>query len=311
MKKNFLLKLMIAFFMGAFVTAATAQDEISLIPSELTPSDTGYYLDGRMVDTDNDGIEDTKFSGCEDYYGDADHDEVGTQQGFYYENCMIMPTCWCKNAQVIVEASGEDALDASLYVSKGYIEISKTKYSGTDSAHICFIKSPCIRDIKEIYIEVSPDVTYIEGDREIKCYIEFSTDEGETWSEDYYVTAEVESKNGNTYTYTADGDDTDMNAIAEASESSPIYIRLVSNDQRVKVHNWTITATEVEVGIQSITQDTPFEVINNTVYATSGKVYVYDLLGKTVGYGETVTLKQGIYIIRTNKGVSEKIAILK
>ena len=108
--------MMNAVFIAAFSPIAFAQEELILDPSELVPADTGYYIGGVYKDKNQDGT-DEFYNQCVDEYSDRHHNEIGTQQGYFYHKCMIMPTCWPKDADE----------DHSLSdVSQGYIELGKT-----------------------------------------------------------------------------------------------------------------------------------------------------------------------------------------
>ncbi|MBN1186990.1 MAG: hypothetical protein JXB49_32230, partial [Bacteroidales bacterium] len=186
MKKHLLLKIAIAAVIVAFCTSLRAE-EITLDPSALIPADTGYYIGGVWKDENEDGI-DEFYNGCLDYYDDAHHNENGKQQGFTYAKCMIMPDCWAKNA--------DDELTHELsLVAQGYIEIGKTRYLNTDSARMCYIICPYLENLEKLYIEASPDVSSNEQ-RHIWFYIQYSTDQGNTWVEDLFIKDETISKFG-------------------------------------------------------------------------------------------------------------------
>ena len=133
------------------VTNLQAQQDIILDPAELIPADTGYYIGGVDKDKNNDG-QDEHYNGCSDEYGDASHNESGEQQGFTYNRCMIMPTCWPKNAV-------EDHSLAEIDHAEGYIELTKSKYAGTDSASLGYIITPSIANLVSMTLETSPDVS--------------------------------------------------------------------------------------------------------------------------------------------------------
>ena len=292
MKKMLTLKISLTVLTLIIGVNLLAQDEFILDPSALIPADTGYYIGGVWKDLTGDDIPEF-YNGCFDAYGDANHNESATQQGFSYVKCMIMPTCPSK--------------DEPTTVAVGYIEISKTKYVGTDSAILSYIISPSIMNLTEIYMELSPDVSS-NDQRHIWYYIDYSTDGGETWST-VYIKDETISKQGDKHTY--DGSIYfEFDEIKAASETGPILLRLMSGEQRVKVHYLKIKASVPTVSVSSLKEDRiTFKVYENMIFAGQGKVMVYNLLGQIVGQGESVYVPDGIYIIRTSDGLIHKVYV--
>ena len=292
MRKTVLLKLVISVFTAVMCLGLQAQHEFILDPSKLIPHDTGYYIGGIWKDlVGDDGIPEF-YNGCFDAYGDASHNESGVQQGFTYEKCMIMPDCPSK--------------DEPTNVAVGYIEIGKTRYVGTDSARLCYIISPSLVNLSKIYLEVSPDVSS-QTWRHIWYYFEYSKDNGETW-ELTYIKDETVSKKGDIKTY--DGSlYFEFEEMKEASEAGPIVLRLMSGEQRVKVHLLKITADEVTSGISVKEDPVLFKVYENLIIASEGKISVYNPLGQLVGSGESVYVPNGIYIVKTSDGHIKKVYI--
>lgn len=297
MKKTSTLKfsfILLTLFIGVNLLA---QDEFILDPAQLIPADTGYYIGGVWKDLSDppDGVPEF-YNQCYDAYGDANHNESGTQQGFTYVKCMIMPTCTSKHPETTI-------------VKTGYIEIGKTKYVGTDSARLCYIISPAIMNLTEIYLEVSPDVEP-NDQRHIWYYIDYSTDGGETWVETTYIQDETLSKDGDLHTY--DGSlYYQFDEMKTASQAGPILLRLMSGEQRVKVHYYRIKASEpINNSVIPIREDRiNFKVYENTIFANHGKVVVYNLLGQIVGRGESVYVPDGIFIIKTSDGIIHKVYV--
>ena len=294
MRRNPQRKTILTALIAAFTLSLCAQDEIILNPAELIPSDTGYYIGGVWKDNNEDGVPEF-YNGCIDEYGDSHHNESATQQGFTYEKCMIMPDCPSKDEPTIV--------------SVGYIEIGKTKYVGTDSARLCFIISPPLVNLTKIYLELSPDVSS-NDQRHIWFYIDYSKDFGETW-EATYIKDETISKKGDLHTY--DGSIYfEFEEMQAASQAGPIVLRIMSGEQRVKVHLCKITADPYIVSAGSVSSRTlSFRVWNNTILAEEGKVLVFNTLGQLVGSGERVPVNTGIYLVKTDDGTVHKVCIQK
>src|SRR3972149_761160 len=132
MENRLLYKLMFAAILWAFSAFLFAQEpeEITFDPSKLIPAPNGHYIAGTWLDKSQppDGILE-QYKGCSpEKWSDPSHKESGIQQGFEYMKGMIMRDCWPKDAA----ATNNDPPIA--LVSQGYIELTKTKYLGTDSA---------------------------------------------------------------------------------------------------------------------------------------------------------------------------------
>jgi len=294
MKKNLFYKLTIAAFTAVLSTCICAQDLV-FDPSLLEPDPDGYYLKGYTKD-------DVFTDSCDQEFQGFHHFEAGTQQGFDYENCMIMPTCPPKDEPPVV--------------SIGYIQMAKAWYLDTDTPRFGSITSPPISNLTKLYLEVSPDVTP-RADRHVITFIEYSLDDGETWEEinAQYIIQE-QNKKGDTVTFLP-AIDFAFEAIATASQSSPITLRVrtgtypgeESQPQRVRVHKIEIWA-DSESGInRHILYDKPFDVINNLIIAREGTVTVYNILGKLIDTGKTVHVNEGIYIVKTADGNTHKVCV--
>jgi hypothetical protein len=302
MKRNLFSTIFVMAFLMAIGISAIAE-EITLDPSKLVPADSGYYIAGVWKDTDNDGIPDTFYNGCVDEYGDGDHREAGTQQGFTYRGAMIMPTCVAKGDQPIV--------------STGYIQLRRSWYLGTDSAVIGELVCPPVTNLQSLYMEVSPDVTPL-ATRHIYYIIEYSKDMGVTW-EETFIRDESTSKNGDLKTY--DGSvSLEFQEMIDASQSTPILIRIYTDPQdpsaggqtypqRLKIHKIILTADKAS-GVKDIAADQSNILIrNNTVFAKTGSISVYNMMGSLVATGESVSLNSGMYIIKSDSGYTEKVVI--
>jgi hypothetical protein len=294
MKNNLFYKLTSAAFMVVLGTCICAQDLV-FDPSLLEPDPDGYYLAGYIKN-------EIFYDSCTQEFQESHHFETGTQQGFDYENCMIMPTCPPKDEPPVV--------------SIGYIQMAKAWYLGTDSATFGSITSPPIGNLTRLYLEVSPDVTP-RSDRHVITWIEYSLNEGEIWEDIYaqYI-IEEQNKKGDTVTFLP-GQDFAFEAIATASQSSPVTLRIragtypgeESQPQRVRIHKIKIWA-DYKSGITShISYDKPFEIINNLIIALKGTVIVYNILGKLIDTGKTVYVNEGVYIVRTADGCTHKVCI--
>ncbi|MBN1414482.1 MAG: hypothetical protein JW973_05230 [Bacteroidales bacterium] len=305
MKKQKFLKQILTAFLAFIGMMLFAQEEIIFDPAALIPADTGYYIGGVWKDKNDDGV-DEFYNGCVDEYGDANHNEAGVQQGFTYNGCMIMPTCWPKDAD-------EDHNLAEIEHAEGYIELTKTKYLDTDSAIMGYIISPPVENLVSLLIEASPDVSSNQ-DRHIYYWIEYSKDNGATW-EMTYIQDETTSKLGDAHTYDATTH-LEFDEMVNASKDGPIVLRIMSTPQaippgpqRVKIHYLKIMADKVNA-INPVTLDDPLvKVLDNTIYVETGTIDVYNMLGQHMGAGKSVWVPDGIYLVRYPAGKTQKIIV--
>jgi hypothetical protein len=296
MKTNLLNKMCIVAVFTAFCTSARTE-EIKLEPSKLVPADTGYYIGGAWKDENKDGVKEW-YNGCFDAYGDASHNETGTQQGFYYHKCMIMPDCGSKSTQIDPP------------VTLGYIELTKTKYLGTDSAVMGYIVSPAIKNLVSLFMEASSDVS-VQASRPIPYTVEYSKDAGITWELTYFLD-NVATEGGYRVTYEKDGLFTEFNEMITASQAGPIKLRIMSGEQRVNIHLLIITAERADVSVPNTHASKPVNLVrinNNTIEAISGSISVYNQMGQLITSGNTVTVKSGLYIVRSINGEVQKVVI--
>ncbi len=306
-------------------SALLASDLIEFEPADLDPDADGWYLSGGYVyeiTAEGDTTSSTFYDGCDEEYDDADHWETGTQKNFYYKNAIIMPACWPLDV--------EDANSDESNVTKGYIQLGKTKYtksygSDNDSSQFAYILSPSIENLDSFSIQVSPDVTYNEKTRKIQLDIEYSTDGGETWSWDAtgaYIQLEVQSKFGEEFHLNTNNSDWGkyFDYFQTVSQSSPIIIRFMSTDnsyenqgsQRVKIHNVKIYADEATTAIDDAVEidQITITVRDHTISTADGsQIAVYNYLGQTMGIGTSVSVQTGIYIVRTADGQAQKVLV--
>jgi hypothetical protein len=319
MKTNLLLKILtLIALIITFRQTTWAQREITLDPSKLIPSDTGYYIKGIDLDKNKDGIME-HYDSCSQEFGDKEHFEKGIQQGFSYQKCMIMPTCPSKNMPT--------------NVSIGYIQLGRSSNVGTPTEVLSAVTSPPIKNFKSLYLEVSPDNSPL-ATRHIYFFIKYSSDNGLTWAPDSLLD-ETLDKAGDIHTYDSTSvaslpkDTSEINRlkfkarikeIITASKAGPIILRVYTDPQptaaaqRLRIHKLIITADTVGQqpnAIPIVKVDKPsFNVINNVVYAKEGRVSVYNILGQCVGSGASVTISiSGIYIIKTYKGKTYKVYV--
>lgn len=312
---NSLLSVCISLFFSGTVFG---QQEITLDPTTLTPADDGYYIGGVMLDTDDDGTEEF-YNGCTDHYeynisdGYPDegwynvtlnHKETGTQQDFYYHNCMIMPDCEAKGTPI------DPAMRA------GYIQMHACVYSGTDSAIISYIQSPAIVNLTSFTIETSADVS-LNDNRNVVYNIEYSKDGGTTWEATYLMDA-LDAQGG--YRVTYDGETyLEIQEMLDASTEGPIVMRLITNDravdrpnkgQFVKLHSWVLNA-EIPSNIETeLNEVLTFNINGRLVSSESGNLSVFNPIGQLVGEGMVVEVpKSGIYIVRDNNNKTQKVFI--
>ena len=308
MKKILRLKNLTVLVVACMSAGLTAQQDIIFDPAELIPADTGYYIGGVYKDKNEDGI-DEFYNLCVDEYGDSHHWEFGVQQGFTYNDCMIMPTCWPKDAV-------DDHSLAEIDHPEGYIELTKSKYPGTDSAKMGYIISPAIENLVSLTLETSPDVSY-NDQRSIVFWVEYSTDNGETW-EASYIEDDTRSKKGDARTY--DQSIVEFGDMITASTQGPIVIRIMSKpliedsytSQRVKVHWLKIVADPSTESAEPVPYSNPrhIRVFKRTISASGETIHVFNITGQYLGYGRSVTVKDaGIYIVRTESGAAHKVFV--
>lgn len=309
MKKQRLLKNLIIAITVFIGVSLFAQEEIILDPSQLTPADTGYYIGGVWKDKDQNG-EDEFYNGCIDEYGDANHNESGVQQGFTYYHCMIMPDCWPKDA-------ADDHTLATIDHPEGYIEITKTKYYQTDSAVLGYIISPPVKNLVSLDLEVSAD-----NSTESKFWLEISKDNGATWELSPFIegtTGTDGNKKGIDLKYDA-ASDASFAKMITASQESSLVIRLMTKPQmtdnpkdyrgqRLKVH-WLKIVAERASAVKPIREDlVQVKVMDNMIFTEQGNIEVYNLLGQSMGSGNYIAVKSGIYIVRTENGATQKVLV--
>ncbi len=313
MKKQKLLKQSITAILAFIAIGLFGQEKIELSPKDMTPADTGYYIGGVYKDKNNDGTDEFYYQ-CVDEYGDANHNESGIQQGFTYNRCMIMPTCWPKDAVT-------DNSLATIEHAEGYIQLTKTKYLGTDSAVMGYLISPQISNLDSMVIEVSTDAA-ASTSRHIYFDVEYSADGGTTWSgdDDIYIRDEGLTKKGDYCRYTSEDPDFGL-AFGEfitASKANPIIIRIMTTDQssttsgsqRLNVHHVTIYATKATVAVKQVISKQPIiNVTDNVITSESGRIIIYNTLGQYMGEGESVSVPDGIYIIRSANGGTAKVFV--
>lgn len=309
MKKPLLFRsiaTMVIAFMGIGLFAQAT--DIILDPAQLIPADTGYYIGGVWKDKNSDGV-DEFYNQCLDEYGDASHNEDGEQFGFTYNDCMIMPTCWPKNAV-------DDHSLAEIDHPEGYIELTKSRYYGTDSARLGYIISPVIENLESLTLETSPDVSS-NDQRRIKFWLEYSKDFGETW-EVSFIEDETVSKAGESRTY--DGSVyLEFGDMKTASTQGPIVLRIMSkpeqegySSQRVKVHWLKIVAEYSTYAVKSTYLNNPgnLKVYKGTISSPNEVINVFDITGKRIGFGESVHVdNSGIYIVKTHSGNVHKLYV--
>jgi hypothetical protein len=309
MRKNRLFKQISTAFIALMAAGIYAQEDFILDPSQLVPADTGYYIEGVHKDKDQDGS-DEFYNGCVDEYGDANHNESDIQQGFRYNRCMIMPTCYPKDAV-------SDPSAAEIDHAEGYIELTKTKYVGTDSAVMGYIVSPSIENLVSLALETSPDVS-ASDQRHIYFLIEYSKDNGENW-ENAYIQDETTSKKGDLHEYSSTN--ADFNKMITASQSGSIVLRVMTKpqiqigdkieyaSQRLKVHYLKIVGEKGSAVRSLIVEKPELQIVNNTIYCENNTMKVYNTLGQFMGTGNSVAVKNGIYIVRFENGATRKILV--
>jgi hypothetical protein len=301
MKRKRLLQVLLPALTMLFVVNLLAQEDIILDPFLLVPDPEGYYVAGVWKDKDDDG-NDEFYNECVDEYSDSHHFESGEQQGFTYHNCMIMPTCYPKDAD-------EDHALAEIDHPEGYIELTKTLYHGTDSAVEGYILFPPVEHLVSLYLETSPDVSSTAS-RHIYYYIEYSKDQGATW-EFSYIKDETISKKGDAHTY--DGSVfLQFEDMKNASNEGPVILRIMSDEQRVKIHYIKIVADAGDPVSRVKEDNEMIRIEDNIIYGKSGEIEVYSITGTFIGRGSSVAVAGNqLYLVRTGSGHVQKIMIAK
>ena len=299
----------IIFFTGII---CYAQDEIIFLTSELEPHEEGYYKTGVWVDEFNNGVL-VHHDSCEDYYENYlapqdNHVETGKQQDFEYITCMIMPDCPPKGTPIDPP------------VANGYIQMAPGLNLGTDSASISAIISPPVRNLVSMTLETSSDVS-INENRKIPYNIDYSTDNGLTWSESVFITDYVGTQGGYRVTYDNAHSPEFLYMITE-SASTPIRLRISTNDvsldrpvkgQYVKVHKITIIADLELVGIESVKKQEKLNITvrDKIVISEDNEIInVYNNTGQLIGKGISIYIENpGIYFVKSENKKTEKIFI--
>ncbi len=321
---NFIKSGIASFAILLIGKSVLAVDPIEFSPYYLTPDPAGFYKTGSYkYETDAEGnkTDSTLYYGCSTETNDSDHWETDTQQNYVYQNTVIMPECWPLDAD-------QETGDGSL-VDQGYIQLGKTKYTGTDSANLCYIISPKIQNLDSISVQISPDATP-QKTRKIGLNIEYSLDNGSTWSgsndEDVYIQIDATSKYGETHHMSTSNSNmvNEFGDFVTASESG-ILIRFMSIDvststtytqgsQRCKVHNIKIYAEEATtttaIENASVIDQTTITINDHTISTKDGsQIAVFNYLGQTMGIGTSVSVQTGIYIVRTEDGQAQKVLV--
>lgn len=305
MKTGFTKKFALLFLCFGLVNAY-AQETVTytLVPSELDPADDGYYEAGVEVDENDDGVMEFH-NKCEDYYGDSHHNESGTVEGFTYGGAMIMPTC---------EGKGTPPEGWPT----GYIQLTKHKYSGTDTASFGYIETPSITNLQSLEVKVGTDVS-INNSRQIHMMIESSLDGGETWDEGFFINQQLTNQGGDVHLYMAGGESAEFNEIVASSLEGPIKLRILSwpapgadQGQRLKIFGVELVASPGEVtAVGDELEIRPsFEVVNSAFVATKGNLSVYTITGILIGSGKSVQIQEiGLYVVKPDQGSAQKVFI--
>lgn len=327
--KNLWMTALVALFA---IQGALAQDDFTPVdttlvmdPAMFNPADTGYFVAGVNKDLDEDGIPEF-YNGCYDAYGDADHKEDGTQNGWTYENVIIFRGCELVADDDVIKGDQP----AENWPSVGnIIQVTKHKYALTDSAEYGYIASPAFTNLQSVTVKVGTDLS-INPNRQIFMLIEASTDGGETWEYvdndgEAFVIQQLTNQGGDIHTYTA-GAGEGFDAIIAASEAQPIQLRFLpvpppftdANGERLKFWEITIDAqTAPSTGgggggaLSTVdrSQLNPFVVRDYTFIATGAHdLHVYTLSGVEIGSGKRVQVcESGLYIVKTVDGGARKI----
>ncbi len=291
-----------------------AQEEVTytLDPSDMDVHDEGYYKSGITKEVDG---QEKFFNGCDDEYGDANHNETGEQQNFYYENVMIMPDCPGKGTP----PEGVDNV--------GYVQITKHKDAYTDSASFGYIMTPGVTDIRSLEVHVGTDLS-VGNHRRIFMAIQSSNDGGETWGIDsetgWESVIELTEQGGNIILLEPDGDNVAFNNMVADSRSGTVHLRILpvptpglstdtNNGERLKIFRMELQASEgaTTTSVAADFKEAPFFTVQNKTFVSNqDKLSVYTITGAFVGSGKNVSIpSKGMYIVRSTKGKAVRIGI--
>jgi hypothetical protein len=233
---------------------------------------------------------------------------------------MVMPDCQSKNTPS--------------EISIGYISLQKYKYADTDTMQFGYVISPNVRGLEEVELEVSPDNSPSTS-RPIRFRLEYTKDGGVTWDDIYYIEDDmledddkygyVATFNGTTVIGTSD--ELIWEQIVADSEEGPIKFRVrtvqyysdgTPNDngepmdaraQYIRVHKFTIKTNYVGINSNTIALEPFFTLRDNTIESLNGEVTVYNIVGQIIDKGERITLMDGVYIVESKAGISQKVII--
>ncbi|MBN2610001.1 MAG: hypothetical protein JXB00_00430 [Bacteroidales bacterium] len=303
MKRKSLFSFFAALIVAAFVSSLYAQDTLIFDPSLLTPSDTGYYVKGYDKTEGTPPVV-VHYDSCSNEFQESHHFEADTLEGFYFQNGMVMPTCPSKNTPS--------------NVSLGYMQLGKSMDLGTATEKLCALTFPPVQNLISIYLEVSPDNSPIPApdpnERHIYFYVEYSKDNGDSWQVNK-IHDETLDKAGDKHTYDAAGSFTVFNEMKTASETGPIVIRVFTdpqpglNPQRLRIHKAMVIADKVSSLTDYITDNEFITVLNGVIISKTGTVKVYNIHGQLIGSGDKVSVKNGIYIVASEDGRTQKVMV--
>ena len=304
-----------------------ADTTIVMDPADFTPHDDGYFLAG--VDKDligDDGVTE-HYSGCEDAYGDAEHKESGTQNGWMYDSVIIFRGC-STDPGVVDDAVKGTQPEENWPEVGNMIQLGKHKYALTDSASFSALVSPAFTSISSLTVKVSTDVS-INNSRTIWMMIEASKDGGETWeyldnpNGTAFIHQQLTNQGGDIHTYTAGGGNAGFEEIVAASNAGAIQLRIIAfpppftdaNGERLKIWEVTIQGKTVPEEIvtvlaaDNLKAEPAFVIRDGEFIAAKGQTLnVYTLSGVLIGSGERIpACDKGLFIVRTNDGESKKI----
>lgn len=297
---------------------------IVMDPAMFVPADSGYYLAG-VDKVDDNGIT-QHYDKCEDAYGDSDHRESGTQNGWEYNSVIIFSKCNTDPA-VVDDAVKGTPPEENWPTEGNMIQVTKHKYALTDSASYGYLTSPAFTNISSLTVKVSTDVS-INNSRTIWMLIEASLDGGETW--EYidnlegtaYVYQQLTNQGGDIHVYTA-GSNEGFDDIISASQAGAIQLRFMpipleystGNGERLKFWEITIEAQTVAQATGNVLSsaqklsDEFFTIDNGEFIALSNnELRVYNLSGVLIGSGSRVPVcRSGLFIVKTTNGDTSKI----
>ncbi len=328
-----------------FGSAAQTDTTMIMNPGDFEPDPTGFYLAGVTKQIDDCGPSELLFKGCDDAYGDSDHDESGTQFGWQYREAIIFHGCLAdgvgQNQTCVGSANkySDDHPEDWDRESGAFLRLGKHKNYDTDSANFGYLITPPFTSLKSLTIKTTTDISRQEGNREIVYVVEASDDGGQTWqyvdvAGDAWLEYIVTEQAGDVASFTEGGGSSGFDEIvglSKEADSTMLRILPIPFVPRIDRHKDGQRLNIWEVVLEAQTVPAPADGGGGETVLASGlggdfftidhgqlistdrsELHVFNLSGKTLGKGVEVTLPcEGVFIIRNSKGATRKIVLVQ